>query len=165
MPKEKKVKNVNILSRRKSFSFLQITLFALIFGAMGVFAVLQSSAAPGGGKGGGKPNQGTGSLSLVMEKDVNGDGLPNHGDFIKFNVATTATDKPWVNLKCYSGSTLIAEGWETYFDGGLGNGIFGLYSGPWTSGAAECTAYLKLFDGKGNDDYSTITSISFRVNP
>ncbi len=43
---KKKSNSFNLLSKRTSFSYLQIALFAIIFGAMGIFAVLQSSAAP-----------------------------------------------------------------------------------------------------------------------
>lgn len=45
MAKQKKYNSPNILKRKVSFSYLQITSFALAFGALGVFAILQSSAA------------------------------------------------------------------------------------------------------------------------
>lgn len=40
------INNKSILSNRKSFSYLQIIIFVFLFSAMGVYAVLQSSASP-----------------------------------------------------------------------------------------------------------------------
>jgi hypothetical protein len=46
MVKKKKSNNLSFLKKRVSLSYLQITLFALLFAGVGVFAILQSSAAP-----------------------------------------------------------------------------------------------------------------------
>ena len=53
--------------------------------------------------------------------DANGNGLPNVGDVVTFNISTTATDQPFVNLLCYQSGVLVAEGWEGYFEGALNN--------------------------------------------
>ncbi len=167
MTKKKSSNNRVFLRKRVSFSYLHIAVFALLFGTIGLYTVLQSSAAPRSG--GGKPISITGTISSYeMQKDNNNDGLPNWGDSIRFIVSTNPDSKEWVNLKCYQNGTLVGEGWETYFEGGLGDGVFGLAGNDnlWKPDLkADCTAYLKVYDGKGKDDYTTITSRSFIVNP
>ena len=118
-------------------------------------------AAKGGGKGhqgGGTTSGGGGTITLVMAKDANGDGLPNWGDWVTFNISTTATDQPWVNLRCFQNGALVAQGWDGFFDGSLTGRTFGLYSGVWKGGAADCTAYLET------PQWSVLASTSFHVN-
>jgi len=80
---------------------------------------------------------------------------PKYGDTVRFNVSTTATSSPFVNLNCYQGGTLVAVGWAGYFDGALGTGDFGLYSPMWTAGAATCTASLEMHTSKGWKELAT----------
>jgi hypothetical protein len=70
------------------------------------------------------------------------DSIANYGETVTFNVKTDATAQPWVNLKCYQGRTMVAEGWNGYFDGSLTGRNFVLSAPNWTSGAADCTAYV-----------------------
>jgi hypothetical protein len=87
---------------------------------------------------------------------------PRYGDLVTFNVSTDATAYPFVNLKCYQGGNLIAEGWAGFFDGALGDRTFSLYSPQWTGGAADCTAWLDMYShGKWKD----LASTSFHVDP
>ena len=81
-----------------------------------------------------------GSISLVLLDST--DGCAHYGQSVTFNVSTTATTEPWVNLKCYQNGVLVAEGWNGYFDRSLTGRNFGLYSPSWTGGAADCTASL-----------------------
>ncbi len=120
------------------------------------------SGGGGGGSGGhhgtGGTTGGGGTISLAqLVKDVNGDGLPNWGDTVTFNVSTTATDQPWVNLKCSQNGVVVAQGWNGYFVGSLTGRDFGLYSGYWSGGAADCTAYLT------NPQWTVLASTSFQV--
>ena len=109
-----------------------------------------TEARGSGGGGGKKPGSGGGgtsgggSLALVVSTDNNGDGLPNWNDTITFNVSTTATAEPTVELTCYQNGSLayIAQGgfydsypwpWTKYML---------LNSGAWTGGSADCTANL-----------------------
>ncbi len=94
----------------------------------------------GGGKGGGKPSGGSGTITLVLLDST--DGLAHYNQWVRFNVSTTATTEPWVNLKCYQGDTLVAQGWEGYFERSLSDGNFRLNSPMWTGGEADCTAFL-----------------------
>lgn len=105
----------------------------------------------GGGKGGG----GGGSISLVLLNST--DGLPHYGQTVTFNISTTATTEPWVNLKCYQNGVLVAEGWNGYFEGSLTGRNFGLYSPMWTGGAADCTAWLTT------PQWTQLASTSFHV--
>jgi hypothetical protein len=86
---------------------------------------------------------------------------PKYGDTVRFNVSTTATSSPFVNLNCYQGGTLVAVGWAAYFDGALGTGDFGLYSPMWTGGAATCTASLEMHTSKG---WKELATTSFDVS-
>ena len=123
----------------------------LVFGAIGT-----ALAAKGGGHRAG----GGGSISLVLLNSP--DGEPHYGQSVTFSVATTATDKPWVELDCYTTgtNTLIYQDWRGFFDGSLTgqNFILGT-SNAWQSGDADCTAWLVKYS-KG---WSKLTSTSFHV--
>jgi hypothetical protein len=113
-------------------------------------------AAKGGG--GGKPSRGgTGTISLVLLDST--DGVAHWGQRVTFNVSTTATNEPWVNLRCYQSGTLVSEGWEGFFAGSLDDGVFGLYSPKWTGGDADCTARLTT------PQWAELASTSFHVYP
>jgi hypothetical protein len=119
-------------------------------------------AAKGGGGGGGKGHHGsgtTGSGTVTMAMVDPADTTANQGDWITFTVSTTATDQPWVNLKCWQGGDLVAQGWNGYFEGSLTGRNFGLYSPAWTAGAADCTAYLTT------PQWAILGSTSFHVDP
>jgi hypothetical protein len=85
---------------------------------------------------------------------------PHFGDTITFDVSSTQTAAPFVNLLCYQNGQLVAEGWTSFFAGGLGDGTFRLYSGTWTGGAADCTANLDMFV---NYKWKVLASTSFQV--
>jgi hypothetical protein len=118
-------------------------------------------AAKGGGgrhKSGG--TTGGGSLSLVMVTDLNADGLPNWSDTVTFNVSTTATTQPNVDLTCSQNGTTVYS---------ATSGFYASYPWPWTqnmtlrstawsSGAASCTARLYAFAGSGT---TTLATLSF----
>lgn len=97
---------------------------------------------------------GTPTLSAVAPS-------PSYGDTVTFDVSTTATTTPYVNLKCYQGGVEVGEGWAAFFAGGA-PGSFGLYSGPWSGGAADCTADLGMFANNGK--WKVLASTSFHVN-
>ena len=86
---------------------------------------------------------------------------PHYGDTITFTVSTTVTTNPFVNLKCYQNGALVGEGWAAFFTGGTG-GTFGLYSNPWTGGAADCTADLGMFANNGK--WKVLASSNFHVD-
>lgn len=108
---------------------------------------------------GGKPPKGAGTASIALVLLNSTDGLAHYGQAVTFNVSTTATDQPWVNLKCYQGRSLVAEGWNGFFDASLTGRNFGLASPMWTGGAADCTAYVT------NPSWTVLGSTSFHVSP
>ena len=110
----------------------------------------------GGTGGGGKPSRaGNGTITLAPVNSA--DGLAHYGGIVSFNISTTATTQPWVNLKCSQNGVVVAQGWDGYFVGSLSGESFGLYSGNWTGGAADCTAYLTT------PQHSVLASTSYHV--
>jgi hypothetical protein len=114
-------------------------------------------AASGGGGGGGKhgggggSTGGSGSLSLVLVSDNNGNGAPNWGDTVTFNISTTATTQPNVGVTCSQNGVVVYS---------ASAGFYASYPWPWTQtmtlssqmwtgGAASCTATLYMFTSKG----------------
>lgn len=124
--------------------------------------LLSLALVPAALAGKGKPSGG-GSSSIsapVMVTDLNGNGAPNWGDTVSFDVSTTATSQPYVNLVC-SGNGVGYNSWKGVFPGSLDtNWNFVLSSGGWTSGAANCTATLGMYTKQG---FRPLTSTSFPV--
>ena len=117
-----------------------------------------AQAAKGGGGGSGGTTS-TSSISLVVLNSP--DGLPHQGGEVTFDVSTTATTQPYVNLMCYQNGVLVAEGWEGYFAGALNSSYnFVLASGAWQSGDADCTAWLDMHTKRG---WQHLASTSFHV--
>jgi hypothetical protein len=123
-------------------------------------AVPAALAGKGGGRNGGSSSSST-ITGPLMVVDNNGDGLPNRNDTVTFNVSTTATAQPYVHLVC-SGNGVGYDSWKGVFAGSLdSNWNFVLSSGGWTSGAADCTAWLGMYTKQG---FKALASTSFHVN-
>jgi hypothetical protein len=120
-------------------------------------------AAKGGGHNSGGSTSGGGSITLApLVVDNNGDGLPNYGDVVTFNVSTTATSTPYVNLQCFQNGASVYNSWNGYFVGALNaTWNFGLASGAWQGGAATCTAWLDTYAKNGS--WTKLASASFNV--
>jgi hypothetical protein len=141
----------------------------LFFLRLAVLALALVPAAALAGKGGNHPAGGGGSTGAgssisgpFMVTDMNTSGL-SRGDKVTFNVSTTATTRPWVNVNCYQGATWVYGEWHGFFPEYLYGQTYTL--GPtrmWQSGGADCTAALVSKDG--NRD-KILTSIGFYVNP
>jgi hypothetical protein len=134
----------------------------LVVGLMAGTA-LAGKPTGGGSTGGGKHGGGgSGSLTVAMVADANHDGLPNWGDAITFNVSTTATTEPHVNVTCSQNRTVVY---------GASTGYYASYPWPWTQtmtlasqawtgGAASCTAALSGYSGTS---VTTLGTLSFQV--
>lgn len=118
-------------------------------------------AAKGGGKGGGNTSYtGTISLATPLVYDANGNGAPNHGDVVTFDISTNAS-APFVNLVCTQNGTVVLNGSHGFFDGALDTSRnFGLDSGAWQGGDAQCTAYIQVQTKRG---WSRVASTSFHA--
>jgi len=113
------------------------------------------------GRGGGRNTVGGTIVLAPLAYDANGDGLPNYGDRATFALSGTA-DKPWVELDCYKGGTLVYLDRRGFFDGSLTGEVFNLgTTGAWQSGAADCTAWIVKYTTKG---WSKGGSTSFHVD-
>lgn len=83
---------------------------------------------------------------------------PQFGDTITFDVSTTQTGNPFVNLVC-SGDGVGYDSWAAFWPS---NETFILSSPAWTSGAADCTADLGMFSKNGK--WKVLASTSFHVD-
>ena len=131
---------------------------------IGLTAATAFAAKPAAGTGGHHPSGGSrGTIALVMVTDANGNGLPNFGDQVTFNVSTTATTEPHVDLTCSQNGIVVL---------GATTGFFASYPWPWTQvmtlssqswtgGAADCTAKLYYFSGSGRS--TTLATLTFQA--
>jgi hypothetical protein len=124
------------MNRRRNILVVSIAALAL---------TLASTAAAGNGwgNGGGKDPS---SLSLVMVSDANGNGVPNWGDTVTFDVSTTATSQPSVIADCYQNGALVYRHFGFFYGDPSPSRNFVFQSGAWTGGAAGCTATLYYMD-------------------
>ena len=130
--------------------------------AASVLAMLSLSAAALAGK----QNS---SLSLVV---LSGDTARSagtaaagatYGGDITFDVATSQTDRPFVNVRCYQGDSFVYDAWHGFFDGYYTDPVFTLDSSYWPGGAASCTARLVDWAGNGARE-RTLATTSFAVS-
>jgi hypothetical protein len=119
-------------------------------------------AGKGGKPGGGGSTGGSSSISgPVMITDTGTLGVSS-GDTVTFNVSTTATTTPWVNLQCFQNGALVYSGWKGFWVGSIDpTWNFGLASTAWQSGAADCTANLDMNTRQG---MAKLASTSFHVD-
>ena len=88
-------------------------------------------------------------------------GALTMGSQVTFNVSTSATSRPFVDLQCYQNGTWVYEQWGGFYAGSLNGQTFTLGpTGLWTSGGANCTADLVSLD---NYKPRVLASTSFNV--
>ena len=125
------------------------------------FAAKGGQGRSGSGSGGGGSS---GTLDLVMVRDFNANGLPNRADYITFNVSTTSTDRPFVGLRCWQGTSWVYDGYVGYFPTYMFDPWFVLSSPYWApSDEASCTARLFYYNKRGGENL--LKTISFLVAP
>jgi hypothetical protein len=127
---------------------------------VGLMASTAFAAKGGAGKPTGGGTTGGGTISLAL---MDGATEAHFGARVGFTVATTATPYPYVHLMCKQNGSLVAEGRTGFFPTALGNEWF--YLGPttlWQGGAADCTANLEKYGGKG---WSVLGTTTFSVAP
>jgi hypothetical protein len=136
---------------------------ALVVGLMAgtAFAGKGGASKPGGG---GKPagGGGSGTLTLVMVNDANGNGAPNWGDSVTYTVATTSTASPYVSTQCTQNGVLVlstSAGWFASYAWPNARTV-PLATDRWTGGAASCVAKLYSMD---SGSPSVFTTLNFSV--
>jgi hypothetical protein len=112
------------------------------------------------GKSGGGRSGGT-VTGPVMVVDNNGDGLPNWGDTVTFNVSSSAT-YPSVELDCYQNGALVDQQITGFYPTYMWSNNYILSSYYWTGGAASCTA--TLYTTSKNGSKTVLATLSFSVN-
>jgi hypothetical protein len=132
--------------RHSAKAIAEGTLIALLV----VGLVAGAALAAKGGSGTGKPSRDTGSTMSVVVLDGS-DATPNHTERVTFDVSTSATDRPFVQLMCWQGSTGVYNKSIGIFYDYLFDPWFTLDSSYWADGqTADCTARLYYYDKRGN---------------
>jgi hypothetical protein len=126
--------------------FVGICFVILVTSLSGLNMVPVASHNPSHGGGG---TSSSSSLSLVLLNST--DGLPHYGQNVTFNPSTTVTTRPYVKLDCYQNGVWVYDQWAGFYAGFPWPWLqtFPLSSSTWTSGAADCTATLYYYGGKG----------------
>ena len=116
------------------------------------------AARGGGGKPTGGSTSSSSSLKLVLLDST--DGLAHWGQRVTFDVSTTATAQPNVELLCSQGGTTVYSSSAGFYDGypWPWTTTMTLSSQMWTGGDASCTARLYMFARKGT---TTLATLSF----
>ena len=83
---------------------------------------------------------------------------PHFGDIVTFDISTSKTGNPFVNLLC-SGDGVGYNSWAAFWPT---NQNFILSSGGWRSGAADCTANLVAYVSSSR--YKVLASVTFHVD-
>lgn len=193
MAKHKKASKVSILKRKKTFSYLQIVIFALIFGAVGVYAIVQSGAAPAKGK---NATAGTASVWIIPRNGADANNMKYNDTFTPgFTVTNISFFKASLGsyVHCWAkpdGSTILgstppagytqgqpiwssARSLDPNTGGMTVEGSFFELNGGleryWIGGGADCTLELVKLEGtvtKGTYEKVTVLAKhSFSVAP
>lgn len=110
----------------------------------------------------GKPGTAAGTINLVMLDGE--DATPNYGERVAFDVSTTATDRPFVGVRCYQGATFVMDGYTGYFPTYMFDPWVTLGSPYWDPAVpADCTARLFLYDKRGNQ--KVLATATFQAQP
>lgn len=116
-------------------------------------------AGKGGPGGGGTTSSST--LALVVMDDATD---ARHGGRVTFDVSTSASDRPFVGLRCWQGANWVYDGYVGYFPTAMFDPWFVLGSPYWVADVdASCTARLFYYDKRGNQ--KVLTTLVFAVGP
>jgi hypothetical protein len=124
--------------------------------AAGVAVAVVAPSPASADRGGHRALNGTSSIKL--EVLTGSDTVPNWGDQITFDVATTATDQPHVDVVCTQNGATVYSATTGYYASypWPWTQVMTLQSQMWTGGAADCTATLYYFDGRHTPVLSTL---------
>lgn len=118
-------------------------------------------AAKGGG--GGKPTGSTSATMRLVPLDST-DGVVHHKQRITFEVQQTATDRPFVGVRCWQGADWVFDGYIGLFADTSDDQWEIMDSPYWQAGRdAACTARLFWYDRRGNEN--VLATMQFAVAP
>ena len=145
-------------TRRLLGAATEASLIVLL--VFGLIAGTSLAAAGGKGVGGGKPAGGT-----IQHYVLDGaDAVANHTERVAFNVATTATDRPFVGVRCWQGSAWVLDRYTGYFSTYMFEPWVTLDSSYWTPDQpANCIARLFYYDKRGNQ--KVLATVDFTALP
>jgi hypothetical protein len=119
-----------------------------------------TALAAKGGKGGKAGGGGTISWHVLDGTDA----VANYRERVAFTVSTSATDRPFVGLRCYQNGDFILDGYTGYFDTYMNDPWITLGSPYWNAAVpADCTARLFYYNKRGNQ--VVLATTSFAVQP
>ena len=142
-----------------------LTRTAFAASLLGVLAVTGSAIAGNGAGSNKAPSSWISPPVVVSSSNLSVAGAtsgPRSGDRSRFEISTSQSSSPFVNLRCYQDGALVLNSWSAFFDGGLGDGTFGLGSPAWQSGAADCKADLGMYSAHSR--WRVLASTSFRAD-
>jgi hypothetical protein len=139
--------------------------YTTVFLVLALTLVPAALAGKGGGSkptggGGGTTGGGSSLTGPVMVTDLHGNGSPNWGDTITFNVSTSVT-WPSVEVDCSQNGALVYQGIVGFYPTYAWSRDYTLQSSLWTGGAADCTA--RLYTTGKNGSQQTLATLSFSV--
>ena len=148
-----------LLGAATEAGLITLLMFGLIAGTT---LAASGGGKGGGGNGGGGKTSGGGTISLVV---IDGsDATPNYMERVAFDVSTTATDRPFVGLRCYQGAAFVLDGYTGYFDSYMFDPWITLGSPYWNADlSADCTARLFHYNKRGGQ--VVLATTSFTVQP
>jgi hypothetical protein len=150
---------VRKLTSRLVGAALEGALISLIVLAL---IAVPALAAKGGKGGGGKPSAGGGTISLVVLDGT--DAVANYMERVAFDVSTTATDRPFVGVRCWQASDFVMDAYTGYFEDYMFDPWVTLGSTYWNAEAsANCTARLFYYNKRGGQN--VLATLDFVAEP
>ena len=136
--------------RRPNNNHRRTRLAAVALGVAALTTLGASAPAFAAKGGGGKPTSGSTSTTFNLVLLDSTDGLAHWGQRVTFDISTTATDAPYVDLVCTQNGTTVLGATSGFFDGypWPWTQVMTLKSQSWTGGDADCTATLYYLGGK-----------------
>lgn len=153
-PPRRQTRTRRLFGAATEAGLITLLMFGLIAGT-----TLAAAGGKGGG-GNGKPAGGT-----IQHYVLDGaDAVANHTERVAFDVATTATDRPFVGVRCWQGTAWVLDGYTGYFPTYMFEPWVTLDSSYWAPDqAANCTARLFYYDKRGNQ--KVVATVDFAALP
>lgn len=149
------------LIKRFTSHSLQAVAEAGLLATLVVGLIALPAFAARGGNGGGKP-AGGGTLSLVLLDGT--DAVANYMERVAFDVSTTATDRPFVGVRCWQAESFVMDAYTGYFEDYMFDPWVTLGSTYWDPNApANCTARLFYYDKRGSQ--KVLATLDFPALP